>query len=128
MSLALRHLWALPGTLLGLLLAALGGWGWAGVVGEERALTFVQRPGWPLSWVLRHYSATLGAVVVFLTPTDRFNEALIRHEVTHVRQHLRWGPLQFPVHLALIIAAVLRGGHPYHDNAFEQEARRAERS
>jgi hypothetical protein len=48
------------------------------------------------------------------------------HERVHVTQSERWGVL-FPVaYLAASAVIALRGGDPYRDNPFEQEARSAE--
>jgi hypothetical protein len=44
------------------------------------------------------------------------------HEHAHVRQYERWGVLFFPLYLGSSGAQLLRGGHPYHDNAFERQA------
>ncbi|HWQ08814.1 MAG TPA: hypothetical protein VN436_06900 [Holophaga sp.] len=48
------------------------------------------------------------------------------HELVHVRQYERWGPL-FPVlYLGASLLLKLRGRDPYFDNPFERAARRAE--
>lgn len=48
------------------------------------------------------------------------------HERVHVRQCECWGPLFLPAYACASAWALLRGGHPYRDNAFEREARAAE--
>ena len=67
---------------------------------------------------------TLGHVVVAI---DAETLAQTRvHERIHVAQTERWG-LFFPVaYLAAAAVIALRGGDPYRDNPFEQEARAAE--
>jgi hypothetical protein len=63
---------------------------------------------------------TLGHVVLgqdlFLLDATR------AHERVHVRQAERWGPLFLPAYVIASVAALLRGGNPYRDNAFEREA------
>jgi hypothetical protein len=44
------------------------------------------------------------------------------HELVHVAQYERWGPLFIPAYLLFSLAAAARGKHPYWDNPFEQEA------
>jgi hypothetical protein len=44
------------------------------------------------------------------------------HELVHVRQYERWGPLFVPAYLASSAIIWLRGGDPYRDNPFEREA------
>ncbi|MAT13814.1 MAG: hypothetical protein CMJ46_00925 [Planctomyces sp.] len=46
------------------------------------------------------------------------------HEMVHVRQAERWGPLLIPAYLSCSIYLKLRGRDPYLDNPFEKEARR----
>jgi hypothetical protein len=68
---------------------------------------------------------TLGHVVI---GRDRVSLDRSRaHELIHVRQVERWGPLFFPAYLAASAWAWLRGRHYYRDNCFEREARRGER-
>jgi hypothetical protein len=63
---------------------------------------------------------TLGHVVLAQSRTEL--ERTRAHERVHVRQYERWGAL-FPVlYLGASLAALLSGGHPYHDNRFEVEA------
>jgi len=46
------------------------------------------------------------------------------HELIHVRQYERWGPLFIPAYLLCSAVIWLRGGDPYRDNPFECEAYR----
>ncbi len=123
----LVYLWAGPSSLLGLaaaLLAVASGGRvarahgvlevWGGCTGRLLRLT-----------PIRAQAITLGHVVV-----GRNRACLDRtrsHELGHVRQAERWGPLFFPAYLAASAWAWLRGGHYYHDNWFEQDANRRER-
>jgi hypothetical protein len=63
---------------------------------------------------------TLGHVIL---GADHATLASVRsHEQVHVRQYERWGVLFFPLYLGSSALAWMRGGDPYRDNAFEQEA------
>ena len=121
-----RYLWAAPTTAIGLLVALLalatGGrtrrmhgvlecWG-----GAPRFL-LARRP-------FRASALTLGHVVV--GESDRDLDRCRTHELVHVRQAERWGPLFIPAYLAASLWARLRGRHHYHDNPFEIEARKHE--
>ena len=77
---------------------------------------------WPgkLGW---HYRAiTFGHVILCVDEPD---EALLAHEMAHVRQYERWGPLFVPVYLLAALLSMLRGRRPHEDNYFEVAARRA---
>jgi hypothetical protein len=65
---------------------------------------------------------TLGHVVLARSAADLARCRL--HELVHVRQYERWGPLFPPLYLLASCSALLRGTHPYLDNHFEREARR----
>jgi hypothetical protein len=45
-----------------------------------------------------------------------------RHELVHVRQYERWGPLFVPAYVCCWLVLWIRGKSPYHDNPFEREA------
>jgi hypothetical protein len=77
---------------------------------------------WPRRAGFRHRAMTLGHVVLCIDVAD---DTLLRHELVHVRQYEKLGPLFVPAYLAASLLAVLRGGNAYSDNAFEVEARRA---
>ena len=125
----LKYLWALPNTLLGLLvvpLALLSG-------GTTRRVAGVlEVHGRGVAWLLRRLvpleggasALTLGHVVVGRNESD-----LIRtrtHERVHVRQAERWGPLFIPAYLIAGLAAFAKGGNAYRDNYFERQARAEE--
>ena len=44
------------------------------------------------------------------------------HELVHVQQYERWGPLFGPAYLGCSFYLWLRGRDPYRDNPFEREA------
>jgi hypothetical protein len=121
---ALRILWALPWTLCGLLVGGLalatggharrqrGTLGFSG--GAARAML-------RFAPIVRGASAmALGHVILGQTEADL--DDAYEHELVHVRQYERWGPLFVPVYLAASAWQWLRGRHPYWDNPFEREA------
>lgn len=118
-----RRLWALPnsliGLLLGLLLLPLGARLRVvdGVL-EIAALPRAPRRRWPFAAI------TFGHVIVG-THALELNR-LRAHERVHVRQCERWGPLFLPAYLLAGAWQGLRGRRPYWDNPFEVEARQGE--
>ena len=44
------------------------------------------------------------------------------HELVHVRQYERWGPLFIPAYLLCALVLHVRGKDGYRDNPFEREA------
>jgi hypothetical protein len=123
-----RILWAAPWTLLGLVLGlcavASGGRGrrvgrvlefHGGVL--QRLLTRVPIAGGAAAM-------TLGHVVIARTAADL--DYSRRHELVHVEQYERWGPLFVPAYLACSAWLWLRGYDAYLDNPFEDEAYRRE--
>ena len=44
------------------------------------------------------------------------------HEMIHVRQYERWGPLLGPAYLSCSLVLWIRGRDPYRDNPFERQA------
>ncbi len=120
----LRITWASPWTMFGL---AVGGfaWFWGDTFGRTgRVLEFY---GPRLGFLLRRVpirggasAITLGHVV--LAADEIQLERTRRHEFVHVRQYERWGPFFVPAYAANSLLAWIRGGDPYLDNAFEQQA------
>ena len=107
--------WAMPNTLLGLVVGALtfqtprihGG-----------AIVFDRGPR-GVTWLLRainRTAMTLGFVIVSAAPVEG---RLLAHERHHVRQSMLWGPLFVPVYLALAIP------FGYRRHPMERAARRA---
>jgi hypothetical protein len=126
--LALGHLWALPNTLLGLLIALP----FARFARAEPGgvLHFVTRARGPLAWWLRRFHVaafTLGAVVTHDCEAGPRDVLLLAHERAHVWQTFVLGPLFLPVYFLASGWAWARGGDAYRDNWFEVHARRAER-
>ena len=108
------YVWAGPNSLVGL----AGGLStrrrpvrWRGVLLFEDASGGLARF---LRW--RGFAAiTLGHVIVANRPLD---DELLAHELEHVAQHERWGPLYYPAYL---LGSVLG----YRRNPFERAASRA---
>lgn len=128
--LSLAILWAAPWTVLGLMagVAAVATGGRGRRVG--RVLEF---HGGLLDWLLRWVpiaggaaAMTLGHCVIARTSADLDRSR--DHELIHVAQYERWGPLFVPAYLAASAWMWLRGLDPYLDNPFEEEAYSRERT
>ena len=108
------YLWAAPNSLVGLagaLTAAKRPVRCRGVLLIEGSRSGLARF---LAW--RGFSAiTLGHVIVANEPLD---DHLLAHELAHVAQHERWGPLFYPAYLLTSLAG-------YRRNPFERAAERA---
>jgi hypothetical protein len=107
----LGYVWAAPNSLVGLAGALTTGSrpvrcrGVLLIEGSRRGL------GRFLAW--RGFTAiTLGHVIVANRPLD---DHLLAHELAHVAQHERWGPLFYPAYLLTSLAG-------YRRNPFERAA------
>lgn len=126
----LRLLWAGPVTLFGLALALpvlLAGGHRHVVKGSTSALLF---RGALADWMLRHHPAgrmramAIGHVII--AAASGLAPRTLTHELEHVRQAERWGPV-FPfLYAGSGIWQWLTGRHAYRDNHFEVAARAAE--
>lgn len=125
-----RNLWrALPGDLVGLAVMRL--------CGDLRPTRAVPRAGGPPALLvedpragryldhvpLKPYAQTLGRYILAREPLP---DAIVRHELEHVGQWTRLGPLYLPVYGAASFIAILAGRHRYLDNIFEVAARSRE--
>lgn len=123
------YLWALPVTLLGMLIVLLARASGGAVSRVDGVLEAAG--GWPAR-VLQHgfpFSGAVAAITlghVVLGVSAAALAATRAHERAHVRQFERWGVLLLVLYPLAGLAAWLRGGHPYRDNRFEREARAAE--
>ena len=128
MSRLRRYLWAGPTTLIGLVLAfASLRRGRVAIVDGviEAHSPFLRRALASCTPLARGADAmTLGHVVI--ARDARALEVTRAHERVHVRQYECWGPLFVPAYLVAGVCALIQGRHPYFDNRFEREARRAE--
>jgi hypothetical protein len=121
-------MWALPATVIGLLVSvfALPGGRVAVVDG------IIEAHGPLLRWALRRLipipggavAITFGHVVVARSVAALHDTR--GHERVHVRQYERWGLLFLPAYLVASAVALARGGDGYFDNRFEREARKGE--
>jgi hypothetical protein len=75
---------------------------------------------WPRRLGWRYRAITFGHVVLAI---DELDDAVLEHELVHVRQYERWGILMWPAYLFASLWAKLRGGRAYWDNRFERQAR-----
>lgn len=126
----LVRFWALPTTLVGLLLLGIavitGGRAtrvdgvlevFGGLVGRAMESMGAARGGIA--------AVTLGHVVLGASPAVLSQTRA--HERVHVAQCERWGPLFLPAYLLASGWAWVRGRDPYRDNRFEREAFAEER-
>lgn len=122
--LILAMVWASPWTLCGCaagLLALLTGGG------VQRVGKVIEFHGGAIDHILRWVpiaggaaAMTLGHCVLGRTRGDLTR--CRRHELVHVAQYERWGPLFVPAYLACSVWMWLRGRDSYLDNPFEVEA------
>ncbi len=127
----LRYLWALPNSLLGVLIVPFalltrGGRiqivdGVLEVCGSLPAL------------LLRNCTALPGGVAaitfghVVIGRDELTLDATRRHERVHVEQYGRWGPAFIPAYLIASALSASRGTGGYHGNYFERDAVQTER-
>jgi hypothetical protein len=121
---AVAILWASPWTLFGL---AIGVLGLATGGGGRRTGRTLEFWGGLVAWFLRVFPLVSGAVAVTFGHTilGRTVADLQRagsHEMVHVRQYERWGPLFVPVYLFHWVRIWLQGGDCYRDNPLERQA------
>ena len=111
----LRLAWAAPYTLVGGLL---------GLTFRRRrvrqGVLLCEGASWPRRLGWRYRAITFGHVVLSADPID---SATMAHELVHVRQYERWGPLFGPAYLLAALVALVRTRHPYRDDTFEARAR-----
>jgi hypothetical protein len=117
-------LWASPWTLFGVALGLLG----VATGGKaQRVGRVIEFHGGVLPRLLARApfvagaaAITFGHTVLGRTPDDL--DFCRSHELIHVRQYERWGPLFIPAYLLCSLFLILRGRHPYWENPFEREA------
>ena len=112
--------WAAPGTIIGLCLAPFFERRHVTLIGLGSEVMLCEGARWPRRVGWRYGAITFGHVVL---STRTMSPEVWRHELVHVRQWERWGPLFVPLYLLASLWAVLRRGHYYRDNAFEVAAR-----
>jgi hypothetical protein len=121
----LAILWALPYTMLGMVIGGLGlCTGGHGRV-HGHAIEFY---GGFTTWFVKHLSAggesaiaiTFGHTI--LGQTVAALNIAHEHEMVHVRQYERWGVFMGPAYLLCSLGLWLAGRKAYRDNPFEREA------
>lgn len=112
---SLRVAWAAPWTAVGLIFA-----GFFRSRRFEHGVLICEGATWPRRLGWRYRAITFGHVILCV---DRVDDALLAHELVHVRQYERWGPFFIPAYAAASIWARGRGRRAYADNAFELAAR-----
>ena len=120
----LAILWASRYTLLGLFLGFIGicTGGHARIRG--RVIEFY---GGGVKWLLQQFFFGEGAMAftlghTILGQTDAALESSHHHEMVHVRQFERWGPLMGPAYLGCPLVLWLMHRSPYRENPFERDA------
>jgi hypothetical protein len=120
--------WASPGSLLGLTAGLFGLLSGGGMRRRGHTLEF---HGGFVRWLLEHRpfraaAMTLGHVII--GRSTECLDASREHELVHVRQYERWGPLFLPAYLSSSLYLWLRGRDAYLDNPFEREAYDSDRN
>jgi hypothetical protein len=123
-------LWASPYTALGLTLG-LAGLCTGGRV--QRRGPVVEFYGGFVRWFVAHLPPgpttmgfTLGHTVLGQTAAGL--DLVRNHELVHVRQFERWGPVMGPAYLLSSLVLWLLRRDPYRENPFEREAYAADKN
>jgi hypothetical protein len=116
--------WASPYTLLGLLLGFIGLCTGGHARRRGRVIEFY---GGGVTWLLRQFFFGKGAMAMtlghtILGQTGAALDVSRNHELVHVRQFERWGPLMGPAYLGCGLVLWLMRRRPYRDNPFERQA------
>ena len=119
----LRIVWALPYTLLGLSIGGIGLCAGGQVRFRGRVIEFYEGG---TKWFVTHIPGgpfmafTLGHTIH--GESESALDIAHDHEMVHVRQFERWGPLMGPAYLISSFVLWIVGRRPYRDNPFEREA------
>jgi hypothetical protein len=124
MRTAIKYLWALPMTAVGLVLVGLirltGG------TSQVAEGTIEAWGGSIAKWIFQRALAgkaacmTVGHVIIALG--EQYLARMRLHERVHVRQYEKWGALFVPLYLGSSFIAWMQGRNYYRDNVFEREA------
>jgi len=116
--------WASPYTLVGLLIGIVGLCTGGRAQIRGRAIEFY---GGAVQWLLKRLPSgqsvlamTLGHSILGQTATSL--DICRDHELVHVRQYERWGPLFGPAYLLCGLITRIRGKNVWRDNPFERQA------
>lgn len=111
--------WASPWTLVGLAVGLACG------ARLRRVGSVIELAGGRIPWLFDRFPVQPAAMTLGHAILGRDFEVLAaarQHELVHVRQYERWGPLFVPVYLGCSLAVWLAGRQAYRDNPFEREA------
>jgi hypothetical protein len=116
--------WASPWSFFGLLVGVIGLGSGGRVQRRGQVLEFW---GGGVEWFLRTFPLVVNASAVtfghvILGRSQEALDASREHELVHVRQYERWGPMFVPAYLACWVLLWLQGRSGYFDNPFEREA------
>jgi hypothetical protein len=120
-----KLIWASPGSLVGLTVGLMGlasGGSWRR---KEETLEFW---GGAVTSFLENVPLMAGGALamtlghVILGINEHALEVTREHELVHVRQYERWGPLFLPAYLTCSAWLWAIGRDSYRDNPFEREA------
>lgn len=115
-------LWASPATVLGLVVGVLGLATGGRVRRVGRTLEF---HGALIVWLFDRLPVDAMAMTLGHVMLGRSAAALDvcrEHEMVHVRQYERWGPVFIPAYLLCSLVLLVRGRDAYRENPFEREA------
>lgn len=123
----LSSLWALPCTMLGLMLAVFGG-ARLRFETDVRTLEFTAPAKGPWPWFFRRAdfaAITIGEVIVWRDLHAMHDRHLAAHELRHVAQYRRLGIFFFIVYPLLSLLAVVMGREVHGGNWLEMDAKLA---
>ncbi|MGH2754347.1 MAG: hypothetical protein ACRDLB_07915, partial [Actinomycetota bacterium] len=100
----LTRLWAAPCSLVGLALSLFFRRRYV-----TRGVIVAEGAAWPRRLGWRFRAITFGHVVLCV---DELDPATLKHELVHVRQYERWGPLLFLAYPVASLGILARGGRP----------------
>lgn len=117
-------IWALPYTLLGLLIGSIGLLFGGRVQVFGGAIEFYEGG---IKWFIHQlpngqYTLALTLGHVILGQTEASLDVARKHEAIHIAQYERWGPLTLPAYFLSSCCVYLLGKRFYRDNPFEREA------
>ncbi|MCU0958886.1 MAG: hypothetical protein MUF48_02165 [Pirellulaceae bacterium] len=126
MTKMLTYVWALPYTAVGLTIGTIGLCTGGHV---RRCGRVVEFHGGAVKWFVTHLphgeftlALTLGHTILGQSAASL--DIARDHELVHVRQYERWGPLFGPAYLLASLFLWCVGRSPYRENPFEREAYR----